>query len=91
MPALTVYSYHWSTGEYIGEDKADVSPLEPGEFHIPAYATATKPPDVQPGQRAIYDKETDGWLVENVPVQPEPDPDMVTGDITIGELFDAQQ
>lgn len=41
---MNIYHYDAKTGEYLGVGVADESPLEPGVWHIPAYATSTPPP-----------------------------------------------
>jgi hypothetical protein len=97
---MKVYSYNWATGEYIGETEADFSPLEPGEWLIPAYATPKAPPDMNefPGKRACFDVEKDDWVIENIPAPPKPtmkeqlakipsDMDGLLGGPTIGDLF----
>lgn len=45
----TVYNYHAATGAFICSGKAQPSPLEPGEFLIPANSTETPPIDPKPG------------------------------------------
>lgn len=50
-----VYSYHPETGEYMGETFADPSPLEPGVYHIPAYATEVEPPAKVDGKYRAFD------------------------------------
>jgi hypothetical protein len=41
---MQIYHYHPETLGYIGPGNADPSPLEPGSWLIPAYATAIDPP-----------------------------------------------
>ena len=40
----TVFSFNPVTKEYVGAVQADESPLEPGEYLIPAHATSQPPP-----------------------------------------------
>ena len=97
---MKVYSYNWATGEYIGETEADASPLEPGVWLIPAYATEKAPPDMNefPGSRACFDLEKAEWIIEKIPVGPGPtitenlakipgDLEGLFGTVTIGDLF----
>lgn len=72
---MYIYHYHPTTYEYMpvfdkdgNPDKADESPLEPGVYLIPAYATAIAPPAIPAGQQARF---TDGaWALETVPEPP---------------------
>lgn len=65
--------FHYSLeGLFIGEGVADESPLEPGVYLIPAWATATVPPDVEEGQRVRWSGEA--WQVEDVPAPADPEP-----------------
>ena len=60
------------SGIYHSEGLADESPLEPGVFLIPAYATTIAPPDVTELEVAVF---RDGeWSVEVLPPPPEPEP-----------------
>lgn len=42
---MKVYQAHPISGDYIGENICDESPLEPGVFLIPAHCTTVKPPE----------------------------------------------
>jgi hypothetical protein len=94
---MKVYSYNWATGEYIGETEADFSPLEPGEWLIPAYATPKVPPDMNefPGKIPVFDREKNDWVIEDKPPEPKPPmdeairriPDSLFGELMMGELF----
>ena len=66
-----IYNYHPDTGGLIGTDYADVSPLEPGVFLIPANATAEVPPSCEDGQYAVFHNGV--WSVVAEP-QPTPEP-----------------
>jgi len=50
----TIYSYDRDTKEYAGSAHADESPLEPGVFLIPAYATDVEPPAAGPREVAVF-------------------------------------
>jgi len=86
---LRVYSYSRVTGELIGEDRADVDPLQPDKWILPAHSTPKAPPeDIPPGQRAIFDSEADQWNLEPIPAAAAPEPVFeLTGTETIEELF----
>lgn len=101
---MKVYSYNWSTGEYIGETEADFSPLEPGEWLIPAYATAKAPPDMteHQGKRACFDRENDEWIIDKIPDPPKlsvaeqlakipGDREGLFGEQTIGDIFNGNR
>ena len=51
---MNIFHYNSTTGAYIGEGVANPSPLEPGAWLIPAYATTEQPPIPGDGQYAAY-------------------------------------
>lgn len=51
---MRIYSYAADTGEWIGEADADPSPLEPGQWLIPAYATDLAPPAPAEGLARVF-------------------------------------
>lgn len=63
---MKIYNYDQKTGLYIGESVADESPLEPGEYLIPAHATSVAPPDEIPMGHALFFRG-EQWNVEWVP------------------------
>lgn len=64
---MRIYRYA-EDGVLLGEGVADVCPLTPGVWLVPAQATAEKPPTVPAGKRARFSAA--GWLLEAVP-EPE--------------------
>lgn len=72
MDAPILYAYHPQTGLPVGQVAADPSPLEPGEWLFPAFATLVAPPSPPDGHFVRF---FDGaWSVEAIP-QPEPEPE----------------
>lgn len=65
-----VYNYHPDTGVFLGEEIADISPLEPGVILIPANATTEAPPACETGQLQVF--RNGQWFLEAIP-QPVPD------------------
>ncbi|NLO90693.1 MAG: hypothetical protein GX410_01705 [Elusimicrobia bacterium] len=66
---MKIYNYSASTKEYLGEALADESPLEPGQFLIPAHATPVPPPVISAGHAAVFNGSA--WdLVEDHRAEP---------------------
>lgn len=75
---MKIYHYDPVTNVFIGEGEADPSPLEPGKFLIPAYATEVAVPKIPAGMEAVWDGSK--WFTQNIPepvppVPPEPTPE----------------
>lgn len=51
---MDIYNYDKETGEFLGTDRADESPLEPGVFLVPQNATTIKPPEKIPGHARCF-------------------------------------
>lgn len=76
---MIAHHYCPVTGIYIGITEADESPLEPGVFLLPAFATFQNPPDAVEGKQIVWNGE--GWELENIPEpMPEPEPSPLTWD-----------
>lgn len=50
----TIYNYRQDSGEYLSAATADESPLEPGVFLVPAFATEIKPPKAGANQATVF-------------------------------------
>ena len=70
---MKIYNYASETGIFQTEGLADESPLEPGVFLVPAYATTIKPPKATLPKVAVF---KDGkWSLQVLPPSPEPEPE----------------
>lgn len=67
---MRIYNYHPQTGIYLGESIADTSPLEPGKYLIPAFATSIEPPVILDGEQAVFISGI--WELQDIPKPPEP-------------------
>lgn len=70
MEILIVHSYNPETGYYEGESEAYESPLEPGEFLLPAHSTPHAP-DFQEGKIPKWNGED--WELVDLPAPVQPD------------------
>lgn len=74
---MQIYHYHPTTLEYIGPGTADPSPLEPGMWLVPGYATAIDPPVPVAGKVRRF--VAGAWEYADVvaePVEPEYEPSL---------------
>tara|TARA_R110000823_G_scaffold277831_2_gene396320 strand:- start:3697 stop:4074 length:378 start_codon:yes stop_codon:yes gene_type:complete len=62
---MNIYHYDAETLDYVGESIADLSPLEPGVWLIPAHAT-TVTPKVKPKEGEVLVFENGVWLTKVV-------------------------
>lgn len=61
---MEIYNYHPEHKVYLGSSTADPSPLEPGVFLIPAYATTVKPPECSSSKIQVFN-ETSWDIIDN--------------------------
>lgn len=70
---MQIYHYHPDTLEYIGPGAADPSPLEPGVWLVPGFATTTAPPTAMTGKVRVWQGE---WVFVDVQAgEPTQDPE----------------
>lgn len=55
---MKIFHYDSIFQTYLSEDVADPSPLEPGKYLVPAYATAVEPPVCEEGYVGIFNGGT---------------------------------
>ena len=70
---MQIWHYQADTGLLLGTSTADRSPMEPGVWLIPAFATTAPPPAPDEGHEVAY---VDGDWVQR-PLLPEPEPEPV--------------
>jgi hypothetical protein len=58
---MIIYNFDAITYEYTNEGLADLNPLEPGEWLIPAYATVVTPPTVDINEIPIWNDNS--WII----------------------------
>lgn len=77
-----IYHYHPVHFTYMGSSPADESPLEPGVYLIPAYATMVTPPEpttIPTDHDIKWNSQQNNWTIESRPLpviteEPEPTP-----------------
>lgn len=96
---MEYHNYDGNTGQYLGTEEADLSPMDllldpPQEVWLkPANSTFVPPPEVDPGQVAVFDPESETWAVALVaaPEAPPPDPlDLESQRTHVLRVIDAQ-
>jgi hypothetical protein len=63
---MKIHNYDRVTGQYLGSSDADPSPLEPGGFLVPAFATATPPPEPEGGKVPSFNAVTECWSLVSI-------------------------
>ena len=72
---MIAYSYNPTTGRFVGPVTCDPSPLEEGEYLLPAFATFDGPPESVPEGHALH---WTGVIWQAVPPPPVPEPEPPT-------------
>jgi hypothetical protein len=70
--APTIYHFDASSGLLLDTGLARQSPAEPGVYTHPAFSTLVTPPDVPPGQLAVFSLTLGEWALVDVPAAPQP-------------------
>lgn len=70
---MNIWHYHPQNRHLMGQGHADASPLEPGVFLLPAFATDIPPPNASDGFYVVF--TGNGWALEEIPSPPEPEPE----------------
>lgn len=58
---MKIYNYSQLTNEFLGSADAFESPLEPGVYLVPAFATMVEPPEASEGEIPVWNSETESW------------------------------
>jgi len=69
---MNIYNYDPETNQYTSAAVADESPLEPGVYLIPAYATEIAPPTAGEDEAPFWTGTA--WEVKSTIPEPEPEP-----------------
>lgn len=64
---MKIYHYNSESKVYTGVSDARESPLEPGVFLIPGFATKIKPPALAPGKEAVF--KNDQWILQDIKLE----------------------
>jgi len=79
-----IYHYHPRTGEYAGASVPDESPLEPGVYLIPDFATSVKPPKLAEGKRRVF--QNGKWRYEEMDVSVAVEESATEPELTVEQL-----
>lgn len=63
---MKIYNFDRQSGVFLSESDAEPSPMEPGTFLTPAFATAIPPPSAPAGAVAVFNRSKSRWSVELV-------------------------
>ena len=63
---MKIYLYNTETGVYLGEDFADAASIKGGSYVIPEDATTIPPPEVKPGEVAVFHPDIGKWEVRKL-------------------------
>lgn len=58
---MRIFHYDAITKEFLGEGLADECQIEPGTWHIPAYATSVAPPATEKNRAALFNEDSQSW------------------------------
>lgn len=75
-----MFVYHWNpdTKVYVGSSEADESPLEPGVYLVPAFATLTVAPQTVANKHfLLWDEATKSWKETPIPEPEAAEPEEV--------------
>jgi hypothetical protein len=85
---MKIFHYHPDTCVLLGEGVADQSPLEPGHWLIPAYATTSIPPLAGENEQVVM--VNNKWEVQLIP-EPQPVVETAPGPIVPSVPVDQEQ
>lgn len=63
---MKIYLFNIFTGEYIGEDIAELDQLDNSRYLIPAYATTVEPPKFKKNNIVCFDMQTNKWVYKKI-------------------------
>lgn len=59
---MKIYHYSKDNGEFIFKTNSRKDPMEKDKYLLPAFATFSKPPQTQEGEKAVF--ENDQWVIK---------------------------
>lgn len=60
---MEIYFFNIETGQYKGAGEALENPVNPGNPHIPVYATTTEPPEYGENEMPYWNRKTFEWEI----------------------------